>query len=395
MPAILFISRWYPLHSGHFIQKVAQAVSAYSNVIVLTVIPDPELKRLSFRMSFVKETDNGIDTLRVHYPHGSRHFFLTGLINMVFYQIALLQGLMFFSRKNIQFDLIHIHILTRAAVLPFLMKLLFRKPYVITEYWTRYLAENNQYQGWLRKKVTAIIVRNADGMIAISDYLRMAMGKQGIRNRNFKVIPPAVDTSLFTLAGSMKEAPKKRFIHISTFSDQAKNINGILRMVRKLSECRRDFECHLIGGESPFEEQAKSLAQELGLEEPLLYFRGIKFGEELVREIQHAQFLVMFSNYETFSLVIQECLSCGKPIVASNTGPIPDIVDQHSGILVNPCDEVELLNAVNFMLDHYQDYDANLMHEKVQNTFGFMIVGKAYCDLYESVLAKTSTSSII
>ena len=141
-------------------------------------------------------------------------------------------------------------------------------------------------------------------------------------------------------------------------------------------------------------EEAVSIAKELDLYEKIVFFRGVKFEEELAREIQNSNFLVMFSNYETFSVVIQECLSCGKPVIATKTGPLPELVDKYSGILVNPCNEDELLDALDFMLDHYQDYDPHRMHEKVQNSFGFNIVGKAYADLYESILARTSVSSI-
>jgi hypothetical protein len=42
------------------------------------------------------------------------------------------------------------------------------------------------------------------------------------------------------------------------------------------------------------------------------------------------------------------------------------------------------------MHDHYQDYDSLRLHEKVQNSFGFSVVGKAYAELYESVLDKAS-----
>ena len=388
MPSVLFLSRWYPPHSGHFIRQIAEAVSPYANVVVLVVVPDSTTAVFTFKVQYAEETEYCLKTIRISYHHFSWRFFPAGLINLAFYQVAQIRGLIYCTRQKINYDLIHSHVLTRNAIVPLILKLLFGKPYIITEYWTRYLAENNDFHGWLRKKSTSIIARNADRLIAISGHLKKAMEKNGIRNRHFCVIPPAINTQLFTPAVPVFYPGKKRFIHISTFSNRAKNVRGILKTIGKLSGRRSDFECHFIGGEAPFLEETISFAKELGLYGKYVFFRGVKFDEELVKEIHGSNFLVMFSNYETFSVVIQECLSCGKPVVASKAGPIPGLVDKDSGILVDTGNEDELLDAIDFMLDHYQNYDSRLMHEKVQNSFGYNIVGKAYAELYESVLEK-------
>jgi glycosyltransferase involved in cell wall biosynthesis len=388
MHSILILSRWYPPHSGHFIRQIAQAISAYVNVFVLIIIPDPTTKILTFNIQYAEETEYCLKTLRISYHHLSQPFFLARLVNQIFYQLALIRGLMFYSRKKIKFDLNHIHVLTRTAIIPFFLKLFFRKPYLITEYWSRYLAENNDYHGWIRRKITSLIAQNAEAVVAISHYLKNAMEKNGIKNDHFLAIPPPINTQMLKPVNPVINPATKRFIHISTFSDRAKNINGILRTVKKLSERRSDFEFYMIGGETPFDAEAISFAKELDLYDRIVFSRGVKFEEELAREIQNSNFLVMFSNYETFSVVIQESLSCGKPVIATRIGPIPDLLDEDSGILVNPCDEIELLDALDFMLDHYQDYDHQQMHEKVLNSFGFNVVGKAYADLYESVLGK-------
>jgi glycosyltransferase involved in cell wall biosynthesis len=49
---------------------------------------------------------------------------------------------------------------------------------------------------------------------------------------------------------------------------------------------------------------------------------------------------------EPFGLVAVEAMRCGKPVVASRTGGLVDIVDEGSGVLVEPGDPVALAGAV-------------------------------------------------
>ena len=386
MLSVLFLCHWYPPVSGHFIRQVARAVSPHARVYVMVVIPDSKGGLCSSDMTFEEETNQRINTLRLSCPHLQQRNFAAGLLNLAFYQLAVIRGLIFFSRRKIRFDLIHVHVLTRAAVVPFLLKLITGKPYIITEYWTRYLDGHSGYHGWFRKRLTTVIARYADAVTAISADLKRAMEKNGIRNVDFRVIPPAVDTELFTPVAPVSGREKKRLIHISTFSDQAKNVKGIMKVIGRLAQRRNDFECFMVGGEEPFTAQAIAFARELGLYEKYVFFRGVKFGEEFAAEIRDSDFLVMFSHYETFSMVIQESLSCGKPVVASATGPLPELVGKDSGILVQPGNEDELLEALDFMLNHYQEYHPQRMHEAVRNSFGFGVACKANARLYQQVL---------
>lgn len=58
---------------------------------------------------------------------------------------------------------------------------------------------------------------------------------------------------------------------------------------------------------------------------------------------------------EPFGIVVLEAMACGKPLIASNVGGIPDIVADHeSGILVPPGDVVALRQAIRQLLSNPQ-----------------------------------------
>ena len=44
------------------------------------------------------------------------------------------------------------------------------------------------------------------------------------------------------------------------------------------------------------------------------------------------------SENEAFGLTIIESMACGMPIIGSNTGSLPELVDEASGVLVGPFD---------------------------------------------------------
>ena len=67
--------------------------------------------------------------------------------------------------------------------------------------------------------------------------------------------------------------------------------------------------------------------------------------------------LMFPSLSESFGIAIVEAMSVGLPVVASNVGGIPDIVDDgRNGILVPPGDPESLAGAVQALFDDAATY---------------------------------------
>ncbi len=50
-------------------------------------------------------------------------------------------------------------------------------------------------------------------------------------------------------------------------------------------------------------------------------------------------------------MVLLECMAAGKPIVATRVGDIPKVIENYiTGILVEPCKEEEITNAIRYLL---------------------------------------------
>jgi glycosyltransferase involved in cell wall biosynthesis len=381
---ILFLTRWYPPYGGIFIERHAEAVSLYNELAVLAILPGETSSGL--KPVIDDNADHpGFTVIRYFYkPSHCKIRPIAGLINLLKFFVRSFAGYRYISRHCGPFDLIHVHILTRAAITAFLLNLLTGIPYIISEHWTRYIPENGGFTGIGRKALTRLIVKRASAVTTVSTFLKNAMEDCALRNKNFIIIPNTVDTTLFTIKGERAVTGKKRILHVSNFNERAKNIHGILRVIKILYEQRKDFEILFTGGREPALGEVRKYASGLGLESPVVLFKGPVPADELADAYRESSFLLMFSNFESFCIVIPEALACGTPVLATAVGGLPEYFSTNAGRLVSPGNEQELLDNLNFMLDHYPEFDPAELRSFIEGRFGLIAVGRQFEELYET-----------
>ncbi len=366
---VLFLSAWYPTKidsmAGLFVQQHAKAISDSWDVAVLHCLPvDNGQKKYEIDVSH----EFNLLTIRIYYKKiYCKIPVFKGLVMAFRFAKAYIMG---YHRIVAMFgvpQLLHVNILTRVGVFALYLKILYGIPYVITEHWSRYLPERNEYKGLLRKIITRWVVRESNAISTVSQKLRASMIVCGIRHQNFLIINNMVDCNLFRPNLIAKANEKKLFSHISCFDDYSKNISGILRSIRKLAQRRDDFVCLLVG-DGKDKEKIEQSANDLVLKN-IVHFTGILGGEQLVEVYNKSLFTVLFSNFENMPVVISESFACGKPVIATKTGGIPEIVREKNGILVLPGNEHKFEEALDFMLDNVNRFDANEIREFAEKTF--------------------------
>jgi glycosyltransferase involved in cell wall biosynthesis len=243
------------------------------------------------------------------------------------------------------------------------------------------LPADNTFKGFFRKKITQYAVKRAAAVTTVSSSLKQAMQSHGLYNTNYQIVPNVVDTDLFQ-PFVMEKKDKKNILHVSGLDNREKNFAGILRVVNKLAQKRNDFVLNVIhncdnSDYLPFIEDNNL--------HDFVVFHGQKSGKELVKHFNEADFFVLFSNFENLPCVLIESFACGKPVIATNVGGIPDIVNQSNGILVSPKNEDELLDAILYMLDHYQDYNSTAIRNYAVEHFNEKAVGRMFLEIYEQI----------
>lgn len=118
----------------------------------------------------------------------------------------------------------------------------------------------------------------------------------------------------------------------------------------------------LIVGGGSLEDSLKSLTKELNIEEKTIFAGKVPF-EDVPKYHNMLSVSVSVSNSESFGVAIIEASSCAKPVVVSDVGGLPEVVeDEVSGLVVPPRDPEKTAEAIEELI-----LDENLRQEIGQN----------------------------
>ncbi|MBR5958128.1 MAG: glycosyltransferase [Salinivirgaceae bacterium] len=378
---VLYLSAWYPHRydamSGLFVRKHAEAASHFCDVCVLYLMADEHVNQFDI----VEQSTNSVREIYVYYPFAKTPV-LRQLTKAVGYVRAFWRGFAVVRQKFGLPDVVQANVLTRSGVLAHWLKRKFGIPYIIVEHWSRYLPQNFNYKGCARKIMTRRCVADAGCVLAVSGKLREAMQGYGLVNSNFQLIDNVVDDFFFSAEKSKGTKHKFRFLHVSCFDERPKNVKGILRAVKNLSLQRTDFELILVGVGQDWQ-SAVDYAKELELGD-FVRFTGELTPTEVCRYFAESDAFVMFSNYENAPVVISESLATGTPVISTNVGGIPDMVNEQCGILINPGDESALCEKMSWMIDNEVVFDAAEIRKTAQR-YTYDAVGKRLYDIYQNL----------
>jgi len=365
--------------AGLFVQKHAEAVSLYCDVQVLYVHADENINKFEIE----EKNHSNFRELIVYYPCKKDKLFYKAY-KTINYIRAYLIGYKIITKNNFQPDIVHANILTRTGFIAYLLKHWKGIPYVVTEHWSRYLSGRKAYKGILRKLTTRLVVNNAEAVLPVSEILKNAMLTHKLDNKNYIIVNNVVDNNFFEEI-TVSYRKKKRILHISCFDEQAKNVKGIIRATNELSKKRQDFELILIGTGVDYQ-SIHEFAETFNFPRGLVNFLGEKTPEEVANWLKNSDFLVMFSNYETAGVVIAESLVCGKPVLSTNVGAAPEYINEINGILIEKGNENELIEQMNKMLDHFEDYDSVKIKNDSKNKFSYESIGLLISKIYNQII---------
>ncbi len=279
--------------------------------------------------------------------------------------------------------------------------------YVIPNTIAAYLAKE-LYQGVAPKLVTTIhgtdisiwgqdhqlrpLIRygleKSDAITAVSHTLKdEAHLNTGINN--IQVIYNFVNESLFQYHGNemlrLQLAPggEKVILHISNFRP-VKRVPDLMRAFAMLLEDVQDVVLVLVGDGV---ERLKTieLARVLGIEEKVCFVGNVPHPGPYLA-VSHL--LALSSEKESFGLVALEAMSCGKPVVATRTGGLSELVeDGRTGFLTPVGDINRLYVSMKRILQDetlYRVFASN-SREKAAKFLSSIII-PSYERLYTSLL---------
>jgi len=376
---ILHLLSWFPSPNdptlGNFCVRMIDALPKDCHSVILSVCDGKDMKQ-SYEVKEIAGTHHTHVQIYIRPPKVNA---IRKLKMLRMYQY----GLKYIKKHFFNPDLIHLHVTYPLGQVALLWKKLFGYKYVLTEHWTIYQPQNKDVLvGPLKKKIVKI-ANNASLIMPVSLDLQHCMEGHGVQNR-FRVIYNLVNTDMFKL-GAPHQSPKRQMLHISTLRDEAKNFSGILRTIEKLRQQRDDFELHVIHDyEAP---EFKQFVNEHNLSDCVI-FHGKKTSQEVAQAYQQADFFVLFSNFENLPCVIVEAFASGVPVLSTSVGGISEILSPDRGILIPSGDEDALLQGMNSMLDHCNEYNREAIRDYALKTFAAPNIGQQIFETYQQVIAE-------
>jgi glycosyltransferase involved in cell wall biosynthesis len=201
------------------------------------------------------------------------------------------------------------------------------------------------------------IMKRSHAVIAVSAPMRRAMILSGVNQKNIHIVDNFM-TSPIPINEERISGPVK-LLFVGRLSPE-KGCEVLIKAMKLLAP--DDFKLTIVG--DGVERQAlEKLTQELSLQE-LVSFVG--FQNTVSTYMAASTALVMPSYREGLPLTLIEATATGLPVVASNVGGIPDLVqDGKNGYLVSPGSAELLSKALNELRSNYKILKAESERIKV------------------------------
>lgn len=295
------------------------------------------------------------------------------IIELITFLQLLYFGL-FFQKKIKKADVINFHIAYPALSFWKILRLFYQKPVVITEHWSAY-----HFNFGVEKSLSRIrnIFSYNIPVITVSNALRNDIEKFSGYNIEGHIVPNVVDSEVFNYKDL--EQKNTRFFMVSQWV-YPKDPFYVIYSFEKLLET--DYGAKLVvGGYGKQEVEIRKVIEERNLSDSVSFIGSLS-SEQIAEEMNKATAFIHISNYETFSVVCAEAVSCGCPVIASNVGGIKEFITTENGVLID--DKMTLLNGMKFLSDN--KFDRETIANNASCIFSKESVGRLYFDTLKRII---------
>jgi glycosyltransferase involved in cell wall biosynthesis len=195
------------------------------------------------------------------------------------------------------------------------------------------------------KKVERFVVSRADKVIVPSKYLKGVVEGWGAKDDRIEVIYNAVDF----VVGTPKPHDGEKWIVSVARLMPWKGMGALIEIMPDLIKEMPDIRLKIIG-DGPEMKNLKFKIKDLGLEE-MVELTGELPRQEVLSFNAAANVFVLNSGYEGLSHVLLEALQMGTPVVASNVGGNPELIQSpKQGLLFDYNDKGEMIRTISKVL---------------------------------------------
>jgi Glycosyltransferase len=234
-------------------------------------------------------------------------------------------------------------------------------------------------------------VNNSVKTITNSSATRDSCRRAGIEKDKLDIIPFGVDIDFYKPLKILKDEKKFHILAVGYLIER-KGFEYLIKAVKEVLTQHGNVHLTIVGS-GPLEEKLKNIIKELNLETSAEIIKNVS-DEELLHLYNSSDLFVLPSivdsqgNTEGLGVVLLEAMACRLPVIGSNTGGIPDIIqDGETGLLVAEKDVFGLSNAILSLIEN-----ENLRNElavngynRVREKFSWERVAESYLSVYKLI----------
>jgi glycosyltransferase involved in cell wall biosynthesis len=266
------------------------------------------------------------------------------------------------------------------------------------------IAENVPFAfggNWLSRKRIKEIIPEVDMFLPLTQRAAEALTLQGITTDRIKIIPFGVDTTLFYPRDERDETYYRKFdISIKDlvvlYIGRLSKWKGLFELVYAAKKILEDKELKgenikfLLVGAGPKRKKIEALLDYLKIADGFRMVGSVDYSQ-IPRIHNMADIFVLPSivspkGQEQFGMVLIESMACGKPVIGSLTGSIPEVVGE-AGLLVQPSDHYSLYQALKKLIleKSLRVKLGELARKRVMANFDSKVVAQKIKEIYQSL----------
>jgi len=240
-------------------------------------------------------------------------------------------------------------------------------------------------------EIVAFSIERSDGVTAVSESLRAATATELGVTRDIRVIPNFLDCDVYKRidAGGLRrrftggDAGTWLVSHISNFRP-VKRIDAVIDVFDRIRQ--RVPARLLLVGDGPELATAYRMSRQRNISN-LVHAIGAQ--EEVIPLLSVSDLFLLPSAQESFGLAALEAMACEVPVVASNVGGLPEVIENGVSGVLHPPDAHEAMaaSAVALLTDSERHRQmAQAARHRVLTRFCAQDVVPRYEACYEAVL---------
>lgn len=256
----------------------------------------------------------------------------------------LIRSFIFMLNHKDKVDVIHAHGLNASFMAAFLKKI-FKKRAVMSTMALYSFSENSFFS-----RITAWVLNSLDKIIAETEESRDELTKIGVSKEKIVVFSHWVDQNKFKPEN--KELFKKKVgwegKFVALFVGRAIPIKGGDTLTEVVKKIHPKINIAVVSDAGPL---LQLFSKTSNLFNNFIFVGGVPY-ENLHWYYKAADIFIIPSRYEEGAArVMMEAVSCGLPVIASNRGAIPSVLNDSVAIFVDPgADEIK--EKIEFLYRH-------------------------------------------